>query len=44
MQTLKYLKQVNYFYLISQILKIWYTIKRFAESQNVTQTYIYLYL
>ena len=35
MQTLKFLKQINYIYLISKIFKIWSTIKRFAKSQNV---------
>ena len=30
---------INYFYLISQIFKIWYTIKRFALNQNATKTW-----
>ena len=37
MQKLKFF--VIYFYLITQILKIWYIVKRFAESQNVTKTW-----
>ena len=31
------LKLINYIYWISQIFKTWYSIKRFAESQNVTK-------
>ena len=31
---------ISSFYLISQIIKIWYTIKHYAKSQNVKKFFL----
>ena len=41
LQTLNFIKWINYFYQISKIYKILYTIRGFAESQNVTKYSFY---